>query len=85
MSGDKHRQERIERLLKELEHEVVRGMMQGEISEWLTFTFFVPVSKEIEKGVVKCEFKTQPFGELLWSRQALYEVPKLKVIIGGKK
>jgi hypothetical protein len=35
-------------------------MMEGEISENLSFTFFVPISKTIYDGVVKCQFLTKP-------------------------
>lgn len=55
-----YRMERIERLLKELEYETTRGMMEGEIDESLGFRFIVPVSKQIDKGVVQCEFRTRP-------------------------
>jgi hypothetical protein len=49
-------------------------MMEGEISENLSFTFFVPISKTICDGVVKCQFLTKPM-------RHPYEVnqePKLK-------
>lgn len=54
------RQERIEKLLHELEYEVTRGMMEREIAEELFFRFFVPSSSKIPNGVVWCEFKTRP-------------------------
>ena len=55
-----YRLERIERLLKELEYEVVRGIMDNEIDETIMFRFIVPVSRAIDKGIVVCEFKTRP-------------------------
>lgn len=55
-----YRIERIERLLSELEYEIVRGMMDGEIEETIQFRFIVPVSKIIPKGVVECRFETRP-------------------------
>lgn len=55
-----YRWERINRLLKELEYEVVRGCMDGEIDENVLYQFFVPVSKSIPHGVVFCEFRTRP-------------------------
>lgn len=55
-----YRMERIERLLRELEHEVARGMMEGDIDESLGFEFFVPLSKRIPDGVVGCRFQTRP-------------------------
>lgn len=59
MSGNL-RMERIERLLKELEYEVTRGMLEGEIDEELGFRFIVGISKRIHDGVVHCEFRTRP-------------------------
>lgn len=54
------RMERIERLLKELEYEVTRGMMDGEVDETLGFRFYVPISKKVPDGVVACQFQTRP-------------------------
>jgi hypothetical protein len=54
------RQERIEKLLHELRYEVTRGMMEGEIDEQLGFRFIVGVSRNINDGVVACEFRTRP-------------------------
>ena len=56
-----YRQERIERLLNELRHEVTRGMMEGDLpDEHLGFKFVVPLSKAIPQGVGVCEFRTRP-------------------------
>jgi hypothetical protein len=55
-----YREERIERLLKELKYEVTRGIMDGEIDESLGFRFIVPGSKQIPNGVVQCEFRMRP-------------------------
>lgn len=55
-----YRLERITRLLKELEYEVVRGMMEREIDEEMTFQFYVPLSQRIHNGVVFCSFRTRP-------------------------
>ena len=60
MSERGYRKERIERLLRELEYEVTRGMMDAEIDETIGFRFLVPVSKQIKDGVVLCEFQTRP-------------------------
>jgi hypothetical protein len=54
-----YRQERVERLLKELQYEVSRGIMEGEIDESLSFRFIVSHSKEPE-CVVRAEFNTRP-------------------------
>lgn len=56
----KFREERIEKLLRELEYEIVRGMMENEISEHLTFEFIVPISRELKNGVVSCRFTARP-------------------------
>jgi hypothetical protein len=55
-----YREERIERLLYELEYEISRGMMEREINETITHEFYVPFSHTIPKGVVKCAFQTRP-------------------------
>jgi hypothetical protein len=54
------RQERIERLLRELEYEVKRGMLEKDIPEEMGFRFYVPISNKIPDGVVACEFRTGP-------------------------
>jgi hypothetical protein len=62
MDADKtnFRKERIEKLLRELEYEVVRGMMEGDINEQIGYRFIVPISKTLLEGVVHCEFRTRP-------------------------
>jgi len=54
------RKERIEQLLRQLQYEVVRGMMEREIDESLGFSFIVPRSVTFTSGVVYCEFRTRP-------------------------
>ena len=61
-----YRMERIERLLKELEHEITRGMMEGEVDETLAFDFYIPVAKSIPDGVVRCQFRTRPVPREDW-------------------
>lgn len=73
------RQVRIERLLKELEYEVTRGMMEREIDETLTFQFCVPVSQCIPGGMVRCRFVTRPVTGLFVGLDD-YNTPKLKVV-----
>lgn len=60
MAENNPRLERIERLLRELEYEVTRGMMERDISETIDFKFIVPISKALPGGVVACEFYTRP-------------------------
>lgn len=74
-----YRQERIERLLNELRYEVERGMMDGEIDETLGFVFYVPRSKSIPKGVVRCEFQTRPMPYYMADLGVDAE-PKLRVV-----
>jgi hypothetical protein len=73
------RKERIERLLRELEYEVTRGIMEHEIDETTTFRFIIPISRAIPKGIVTCEFRTRP----AHSYEAGFygaEAPTLKVV-----
>lgn len=74
-----YRMERIKRLLHELEYEVVRGMMEGEIDETMTFRFLVPVSRRMPDGVVLCKFETRPIPRYAAFGEDLYE-PRLKIV-----
>jgi len=57
----KYRTQRIERLLDELQYEVTRGMMEGELeSEALQYHFYIPVSKTLPGGAIWCRFETRP-------------------------
>ena len=74
-----YRQERIERLLEELQYEITRGMMEGEIDESLGFVFVVPQSKQLKGGVVHCSFRSRP----VHAHSVLmigFEKPTLKVV-----
>ena len=55
-----YREERIERLLKELEYELVRGIIEGEIAEEMHWRYIVGVSRKIPDGAVLCTFDTRP-------------------------
>jgi len=70
-------QERIERLLHELEYEVTRGMMENEIDEHMGFRFYVPISRKIPDGVVFCEFRTRPILRYCMTHD---DQPRLKVV-----
>ena len=59
--------ERIQRLLRELEYEITRGMLGGEIDETISFQFVVPLSRRMPEGIVLCELRTRP--------TAMYAVP----------
>ena len=70
-------QERIERLLHELEYEVTCGMMENEIDEHMGFRFYVPISRKIPDGVVFCEFRTRPIFRYCMNPD---DEPRLKVV-----
>lgn len=76
------RKERIERLLRELEYEVTRGVMERQIDEEIGFRFIIPISSSIPDGQVFCEFRTRPTprGSFLGEPQT----PVLK-IVGDEK
>lgn len=85
MMGDETaniRFERVERLLKELRYEIERGMMEGDVDEYLVYRFYVPISKNIPDGVVFCEFRTRPLPRHAMSPESME--PRLKIINGGK-
>jgi hypothetical protein len=72
------RQERIERLLKELQYEVTRGMLEKDIPEEMGFRFFVPISNKIVDGVVACEFRTRPVPRYAMGPDDM--TPRLKLV-----
>jgi hypothetical protein len=72
------RLERIEKLLRELEYEVTRGMLEREIEEEIHFRFYVPLSSKIREGVVLCEFRTRPIPRYGMDIHSL--TPRLKII-----
>lgn len=79
MSGNPNiRQERIERLLRELEYEVTRGMLEKDIEEEMGFRFYVPISNKIKDGVVACEFRTRPVPRYHMHPDDL--TPRLKIV-----
>ena len=73
------RQERIEKMLEELEYEITVGMTQGEFDETLTYTFIVPVSHNQPNGVVLCEFRTRPVHRQVIAGYGFVE-PRLKIV-----
>lgn len=75
---ENYRMGRIERLLKELEYEVTRGMLEREIDEHLGFRFIIPISSKIKNGIVACEFRTRPLPHgHMWPDDLQ---PRLKVV-----
>ena len=77
---DNIRHERINRLFKELEYEITRGVVENEISEYLGFRFVVGVSREINGGVVKAEFVMRPVQAHHLGADFMENLSKLKVV-----
>lgn len=75
-----YRLERIERLLKELEYEIIRGMMDGEIDETLHFQFVVPRSKMIPDGMIICKFESRPVTKYAIDSNHLYNGSRLRIV-----
>jgi hypothetical protein len=73
------RMERIEKLLHELRYEIERGMMEHEIEEEIHYRFYVPVSRQIPKGVVACRFETRPIPAHLGDTRGGMQ-PRLRVV-----
>lgn len=78
------RQERIERLLKEIEYEVTRGMLEKDIGEEMGFRFYVPLSTKIPDGVVFCEFRTRPVPRHSANPDHLRQ-PRLRIVSNGQQ
>lgn len=76
------RMERIQKLLNELRYEVERGMMEREIDETISYSFFVPISQAIPDGVVKCEFRTHPVPRYVALGEACE--PRLRLVKGSR-
>lgn len=74
------RKERIERLLKELEYELKRGVMEDEIDETMVCNFIIPISHSIPKGVVACSFEMRPMPS-----KDMYIGPRLTLVVKEKK
>lgn len=72
------RRERIEKLLHELRYEVERGMLESDIEETMGFQFYVPISKAIPDGVVRCEFRTRPIPRYMMN--SLDIQPRLRLV-----
>lgn len=72
------RRERIERLLRELQYEIERGMMERDIDETMSFRFYVPISNDIPNGVVSCAFSTRPVPRHMMDPD--YLQPRLRLV-----
>jgi hypothetical protein len=73
-----HRLNRIDTLLYELQYEITRGMMEGDVDETLVYEFAVPISRRIPSGVVHCKFSTRPVQRFVLPSDL--NQPKLRVI-----
>lgn len=74
------RLERITRLLRELEYEVTRGIMEREIDEEVGYRFMIPVSQKIPGGIVGCEFRTRPAMAYEGAFYGTHPKPRLRVV-----
>jgi hypothetical protein len=81
---DAYRQERIERLLHELRHEIERGVINREIPEHMAFRFMVPVSVRGPSYVVACKFELRSVERKMMDFNE-EDSGRLRVIEGGKK
>jgi hypothetical protein len=52
-------------------------MVEGEIDEWISYEFYVPLSKNIPDGIVECKFRCRPAAR--W-QVTNYDVPKLRIV-----
>jgi hypothetical protein len=77
------RRERIEKLLHELRYEVERGMLEGDIDETMGFDFYVPLSRAIPDGVVRCIFRTRPIHRVEMPMDAIQ--PRLRLVSSDKR
>ena len=81
MSENNFREERIEKLLRELRYEIERGLAEREIEEEMHFQFIFPRSQRIPNGLVFCQFRMRPitnFDAMAMNPEML--VPKLRVV-----
>lgn len=79
------RMERIERLLHDLDYEITRGVMEGDLdSETLNWIRHGPPSRELRGGFVLIEFRTRPIHYSSMLGASIGAEPGLKVIKGGK-
>lgn len=74
------RLERIQRLLHELKYEIHRGFMETEIDEFISYEFIVPVSRQVENGIVVCKFETRPVHRDSIMGRQLNQEPRLKLV-----
>lgn len=73
------RRERIERLLRELEYEITRGMMEREIEPEMGWSKIMPGGPT---GTVIAEFRVRPRrdGEMFFDD---WQAPRLRVVADG--
>lgn len=74
------RKERINRLLSELEYELVRGLSAHEIEEEMHWRQIFPICRSIPNGVVTMEFTMRPrqhWDTIAWGEPAK---PRLRLV-----
>ena len=83
--SDNYRMERIKRLMSELEYELHRGFMEGEIDESIAWSHIFPVSRQINNGVIILELRTRPVHRDSLMGRDLNLEPRLKLVTDGEK
>lgn len=74
------RKERIERLLRELEYELTRGVMESEIEEEMHWQHVLPWSRAIPNGVIAMEFRMRPVTQYSLPLSFGQQPPRLKLV-----
>jgi hypothetical protein len=80
---DAYRQERIERLLAELRHEIERGCINREIPEHMAYRFIVPISALGPDFIVAMTMSLRPVARNQMDGDDA-DNGRLRVIKGGK-
>ena len=81
----KMRMERINRLFKELEYEIIRGITEREIEEEFGYQFCIPFSRHFSNGAVWCRFDSRPVEHMGYLPLHDDSGPKLKLVKNEKK
>lgn len=74
------RKERIFRLLRELEYELTRGVMENEIEEEMTWQYILPLCRSIPGGIVAMEFRMRPLSRHSVPMTFGMSPPKLRIV-----
>jgi hypothetical protein len=74
------RKERIERLLHELQYELVRGLSEHEIEEEMHWNYVFPICRSIPGGCVVMQFRMRPMPAYSVPMTFGYETPRLRLV-----